>query len=152
MTVSKILLLIVTGALGTFAFALVFRIRKRLIVWTVLSGLLTTALYVLCAQLFTLEFFQYLFPALFATAFAEALARLTKAPTTPFIVCPLIPLVPGSALFYTMYHFILGDMTQFHEMLMQTLRISAGLAVGIICVSAVAQFIQYVKRLTGKTV
>ena len=139
MTVSRALLLILTGALGTFAFALVFRMRKRLILWTILSGCLTTALYVLCSRLFVYEFFQYLFPALFATAFAEVLARLTKAPTTPYIVCPIIPLVPGGALFYTMYHFILGDMTQFHEMLMQTLRISAGLAVGIICVSAAVQ-------------
>lgn len=147
MKVSTVVLLILTGTLGTFAFALIFRMRKRLIVWTILSGCLTTALYVLCIELFDQPFFQNLFPALFATAFAEVLARLTKAPTTPYIVCPIIPLVPGSALFHTMYHFILGNMTQFHDMLLQTLSISAGLAVGIICVSAAVQIVTRNSRI-----
>ncbi len=146
MQLSFFLLPVLTGTLGTFAFTLVFRMRKRLILWTVLCGFLTMAIYALCSELFLHEFLQNLFPALFATAFAEVLARLTKAPTTPYIVCSIIPLVPGRALFYTMYHFILGDMAQFHVMLLQTLRISAGIAVGILCVSAVMQIVLKVKR------
>ena len=146
MNVSQILTPILTGTLGTFAFALVFRMRKRLLLWTVLCGCLTMGLYVLCVQFTDLSFWQNLFPALFATAFAEVLARLTRAPTTPYIVCSIIPLVPGGALYYTMYHFIHGEMEPFREMLLQTLRVSAGLAVGILCVSAVMQVVLNVKK------
>lgn len=138
--------MILTGTLGAFGFALLFRMRKRLIVWAVLNGFLTMAIYVLCTRLFSLEFLQNLFPALFATAFSEVLARLTKAPTTPYIVCAIIPLVPGSALYYTMANFILGDMAAFHERLMETLRVSAGLAVGILCVSVVMQMVRHLRR------
>ena len=141
MTIARMITLILTGTLGTLAFTLLFRMRKRLILWAVLCGFLTTALYVLCAQFMDHAFFQNLIPALFATAFAEVLARITKAPTTPYIACAIIPLVPGGALYYTMYHFILGEMDLFHEKLIETLRVSAGLAVGIICVSAVMQII-----------
>lgn len=151
MTITKILTLILTGTLGTFGFTLLFRMRKRLILWAVLSGCLTMGVYVLCVHYSAQLFFQNLFPALFATAFAEVLARLTKAPTTPYIVCAVIPLVPGSALFYTMYHFIIGEMEQFHEMLMQTLSVSAGLAVGILCVSAVMQIVTKKPKGSQKT-
>lgn len=146
MNLSQTLTLILTGTLGAFAFTLVYRMRKRLILWAVLCGFLTMSLYTLCVQLTDLPFLQNLFPALFATAFAELLARLTKAPTTPYIVCSIIPLVPGGALFYTMYHFILGDMTQFHDKLLETLRISSGIAVGILCVSAVMQIFAKLKK------
>ena len=140
------MIIILTGTLGTLGFTLLFRMRKRLIVWALLNSCLTTALYTLCVHLTPLPFFQNLFPALFAMTFAEVLARLTKAPTTPYIVCTIIPLVPGGALYYTMYHVILGEMELFHERLLETLRVSAGLAVGILCVSAFTQLVQRLRR------
>ncbi len=146
MNFSQFLTLILTGTLGTFAYTLVFRMRKRLILWTVLCGFLTMALYTFCVQKTELVFWQNLFPAVFATAFAEILARVTKAPTTPYIVCSIIPLVPGGTLFYTMSHFIHGETAPFHDMLLQTLRISSGLAVGILCVSAVTHIILKLKK------
>ena len=145
MTVSQIVTVILTGTVGTLGFTLLFRLRKRLIVWAVLGGCLTTALYVVCLHLFTHAFFQNLIPALFATVYAEVLARLTKSPTTPYIACAIIPLVPGGKLYYTMSYFVTGDMALFRAELNQTARTAAGLAVGIICISMIVYLINRVK-------
>ena len=80
---------------------------------------------------------QNLFPALFATAYAEVMARLTKAPATPILACSIIPLVPGGKLYYTTYYFVVGETENFYEALVALLRIASGLAVGIILISVV---------------
>ena len=80
---------------------------------------------------------QNLFPALFATVYAEAMARHIKAPATPILACSIIPLVPGGKLYYTTYYLVVGDAEKFDITLTETLQIAAGLAVGIICISAI---------------
>ena len=39
----------------------------------------------------------------FATLFAELLARIMKSPTTVFLIPAIIPFVPGARLFFMMY-------------------------------------------------
>ena len=145
MDMKQALITIIFGMVGTFGFALLFKMRKQLIVWAAIGGGLTCAIYVICAHYISHEFFQNVFPALFATLYSEVLARLTKSPSTQYITCSIIPLVPGSSLYYTMYYFIISDMDNFRKMLTQTARIAAGLAVGIICVSVVIHLINFQK-------
>ncbi len=135
MDLQHALTLLLAGAAGTCGFALLFRMRKKLIPWAVLGALLTLGVYVLCLYCFDHAFFQNLFPALFGALYAEVLARLTKSPATQYLVCAIIPLVPGGGLYYTMYAFVTGNMETFHAELTQTARTAAGLAVGIILVS-----------------
>ena len=139
------LVLFLSAVAGTLGFALMFRIRKRLVGWALLGGTLTVAVYIICIHFFEHAFFQNLLPALAATLFSELLARLTKSPATQYITCSIIPLVPGGALYYTMYYFVIGDMPQFRAALTQTARTAAGLAVGIICVSVFVHLLNFHK-------
>ena len=126
---------LLSGMIGTLGFALLFRMRKKLIGWAVLGGALTVAVYLVCVRFFQLEFFQNLVPALTATLFSELLARLSKSPATQYITCSIIPLVPGSRLYYMMYNLIIGDIPACRAELTLVARTAAGLAVGIIAVS-----------------
>lgn len=139
------IILVLSGIVGTCGFALLFRMTKKKIIWAVLGGGLTCVVYAVSCHFFQHEFFQNVFPALFATAYSEVFARLTKSPSTPYIACSIISLVPGSKLFYTMYYFIVSDMISCRETLNQMIRIAAGLAVGIILVSAIIKEINYRK-------
>ncbi|MCM1544126.1 MAG: threonine/serine exporter family protein [Ruminococcus sp.] len=145
MELKEALTIIISGIIGTTGFALLFRIQPKKIVFASIGGGLTCLVYVICCIYSSNEFFQNLFPALVATAYAEIIARLVKSPATPFIACSIIPMVPGGKLYYTMYYFVINDMTQFRVTLMQTLRIAAGLAVGIILVSVIIREINYSK-------
>ncbi|MGN0467678.1 MAG: threonine/serine exporter family protein [Acutalibacteraceae bacterium] len=145
MQLEQALTTIIAGTVGTFGFSLFFRMNKKKIVWAVIGGALTCLVYVLCCLWFKNEFFQNMFPALFATAYSEVFARLTKSPSTPYIACSIIPLVPGGMLYNTMYYLITSNMISFRKALYQTFRIAAGLAVGIILVSVVIREINYSK-------
>ena len=129
--------IIVSGAIGTLGFSLLFKSNPKRTVFNALGGMLTCIVYVVCCEVFDHEFMQNFFPALAATAYAEIMARVLKAPAMPLLACSIIPLVPGGKLYYTTYYFVVGQMGLFKHTLTETLRIAAGLAVGIIVISVI---------------
>lgn len=129
--------IILSGTIGTLGFSLLFKSNPKRTFFNALGGTITCIVYVVCCELFEHEFMQNIFPALAATAYAEIMARVLKAPATPILACSIIPLVPGGKLYYTTYYFVVGQMSLFEYTLTQTLRIAAGLAVGIIIVSVI---------------
>ncbi|MBR2079051.1 MAG: threonine/serine exporter family protein [Clostridia bacterium] len=129
--------IILSGTIGTLGFSLLFKSNPKRTFFNALGGAITCIVYVVCCELFEHEFMQNIFPALAATAYAEIMARVLKAPATPILACSIIPLVPGGKLYYTTYYFVVGQMSLFEYTLTQTLRIAAGLAVGIIIVSVI---------------
>ncbi len=131
------LITVITGMVGTVGFSLLFKAPKRRVFLNAMGGMLTSLIYVICCDGFDHEFFQNFFPALFATVYAETMARVVKAPATPILACSIIPLVPGGKLYYTTYYFVVSEMEMFRETFFELLRIAAGLAVGIICISVV---------------
>lgn len=129
--------IIFSGTIGTLGFSLLFKSNPQRTLFNAMGGMITCIIYVICCELFDHEFMQNFFPALAATAYAEIMARLLKAPATPILACSIIPLVPGGKLYYTTYYFVVGQMGLFKYTLTQTLRIAAGLAVGIIVISVI---------------
>lgn len=45
---------------------------------------------------------QVFFAAIAVTIYAEIFARIKKTPTSTFLIVPMIPLIPGGVLYYTM--------------------------------------------------
>lgn len=129
--------IIFSGTIGTLGFSLLFKSNPQRTLFNAMGGMITCIIYVICCELFDHEFMQNFFPALAATAYAEIMARVLKAPATPILACSIIPLVPGGKLYYTTYYFVVGQMGLFKYTLTQTLRIAAGLAVGIIVISVI---------------
>lgn len=137
MDIRHAVITVLSGMAGTLGFSILFRSNKSRMLCNTLGGALTCVVYVICCEIFEMEFFQNMFPALVATAYAEIMARVVKAPATPILACSIISLVPGGKLYYTTYHFVMGNMELFNETLIDTLKIAAGLAAGIICISVV---------------
>lgn len=139
MDIKTAVILCVSGIFCTLGFSWLFRVTKKNIIWTTLGGFLTCVVYVVCCKFFGHEFFQNVFPSLFAAAYAELLARLTKSPATPYFACAIVVLIPGAKLYYTMYYIIVGQMDMFRETIIQLLRISSGIAVGIMLISVIVR-------------
>lgn len=137
MEIKQALIIIITGMLGTVGFSALFRCDKRRVACNGLGGALTCLVYVICCYFVDDLFWQNFFPALFATAYAETMARAMKAPATPILACSIISLVPGGKLYYTTYHLVTSQDELFRSTLRETLLVAAGLAVGIICISVI---------------
>lgn len=145
MTWQQALITVLSGTVGTCGFSLLFRINKKHVSFAVIGGFLTCVVYVVCCQFISDVFFQNFIPALVATAYSEVMARVTKSPATPYIICSIIALVPGGKLYYTMYYFISGTYPAFRVTVLETLEIAAGIAVGIIIISVIIHQINYNK-------
>ena len=99
------------GALASsYGFALLFRVRRQLILPAALGGLVCWGSYLLCCTFLEGIFYPTLIAAVASTVYAEVLARVLRAPAPIFFVPTIITLVPGSSLFYAMSAAVAGDM------------------------------------------
>ena len=99
------------GALASsYGFALLFRVRRRLVLPASLGGLVCWGTYLLCCAFMEGIFYPTLIATVVSTVYAEVLARVLRAPAPIFFVPTIITLVPGSSLFYAMSAAVEGDM------------------------------------------
>ena len=132
---------IITAAPASVAFSLLFNIRgKRKLTAIAIGGCLAWLLHILLVISGLDEAMSYFIVSTLVSLFAEAMARILKAPTTLFIAPCAVPLIPGASLYYTMAYAFSGNHELFAKQAISTLRLAAAIAVGIV----VAAFIMKV--------
>ena len=137
MDFKQALIIILSGTVGSLGFSYVFQAPKRRTLINLLGGLLVCCVYVLSDYMSERVFFINFFSALAATIYAEIMARVVKAPATPILACSIIPLVPGSKLYYTTYYFVMGEQALLDKTVNELLTVALGLAAGIMCVTVI---------------
>ncbi|MCR5663583.1 MAG: threonine/serine exporter family protein [Oscillospiraceae bacterium] len=130
---------LLTAFVSTLGFTMVFGLRRRYIFASSLGGLLTWGVYLLADLWRGHLFLSCLLAAAFAVIYAEVLARRLKTPATLFVVPAILPLVPGSALYYTMSSIVHGDIAAAKSYGSQTLTIALAIAAGISVVMALRE-------------
>ncbi len=122
---------LLTGALGSLGFAMIFRLRARYLPLAVVGGLLNWGAYLLLYRLTEQLFLSCLVAAMVASLYSELLARYLRAPTTIFLVPAVIPSIPGSNLYYTMQAAVGGDLDGVFANAVLTLKWAFGIAGGV---------------------
>ena len=91
---------------GAFGFGLLFNLRgKKLIVTAMIGG--SGGVIFECAHLLGQSTANSLFYAsVTVSLLSEVSARLLKCPVTTFLICGIIPLVPGGGMYYTMLNVV----------------------------------------------
>lgn len=136
---------IIAAGLGTLGFAVLFNIRgKKLWVGT-LGGLLAWALFVALGYGIESVPLRYFIVSTFTSAYSEVFARLMKTPRTTFWLVCLIPLVPGSALYYTMAYALDSNLGNFFSKAIYTVELSAALSLGMVVVASISRSISQVQ-------
>ena len=128
-------IMLATAALGTLGFSILFYVHPRRLLVATLGGILTCGVYLLCGHLIGGELLPNLLGALVGAGFSEIMGRLTKAPVPVYMVPCVIPLVPGGALYETMFNFVAGNYDVAATAGMRTLEIALGIAGGIVIAS-----------------
>lgn len=129
------ILQVITGFLGACGFAILYNIRGKRLAFAALGGGLSWLFYLLLHRMFSNEVLCYFLVSTLLAIYAEVMARVIKTPTTTFITIGLIPLVPGSSLYYTMTYAFSGRGEDFLEKGIYTLGLAGALAFGIILVA-----------------
>ena len=129
------------GALGSVGFAILFNIRGKRLLLFFLGGALDWTVYLLCTHHGCSMFVGLLFATMTAAISSEILARVIHTPVLISLVPMLIPLVPGSDLYYCMDALVRGEKELFLERGSVAISAAGAIALGIVCVTAISHMI-----------
>ena len=127
----------ITSFIGTLGFSMIVKIRPKYLFFASLGGILTFAVWFVCDFYGQGIFISNFIGAVAGAAYAEILARIFKTPTIEFSLSSVIPLAPGSFLYYAIASFINNDYASAFDNMVKTFVIGFGIAAGMICVSII---------------
>lgn len=133
--------------IASLGFGILFNIKNKNLVFAALCGALGWFVYKSCISINLSESMALFLAAIALSSYSEVFARILKTPVTTFVICALIPLVPGGGMYYTMVEAITGDIMKSLEIGIQTLASAGSLALGIIFVSTITKLIIKHKKL-----
>lgn len=126
----RVIIQLIMAPIGSLGFSLLFRLRSRSLFTACLGGLGCWGVYLLAAHLLGGVFLPTMLSAAFSAFYAEVNARLWKAPATVFLIPALVPLIPGSTLYYTMSGLVQQDAAMASHYGILTGQYALGIAAG----------------------
>lgn len=132
---------IIAILIASFGFGILFNIRGKNLVAAAIAGAWGCLIYQLALYGHLGEIFSLFLAACGISLYCEILARKLKTPVTSFVICALIPLVPGGGMYYTMMEIINGNTMKAIETGLNTLGCAGALALGIALFSAICPII-----------
>ena len=133
---------ILFAILATLGFGIIFEIRGKNLIFSALVGGVSWGAYLFCLELNTSLIFAYFISSIVLTLCSEGLARSLKTPVTSILISGLIPLVPGSGIYYTMYYILENNMERAIAKGAETLFIAGALSFGIVVVSSLVRILK----------
>ncbi len=127
---------LVAAFVGTVGFSALFGAPRRYYLYCGLAGMAGWAVYLLVAAGHSVVGAAF-FAALTVAAISHVMARLCRCPVTVFLICGIIPLVPGGGIFWTAYYIVTEQLRMAATMGFVALKVTIAIAGGIILASGI---------------
>ncbi len=125
---------------GTVGFSALFGAPRRHYIECGIAGMLGWAIYLLFIREVGFSPVGAAFFGALAVAVASALlAIVRRCPTTVFLICGIIPLVPGGGIFWTAYHLVNNQLRMAATTGFVALKVTIAIAGGIILAGIAAK-------------
>lgn len=134
------------AAAGTLGIGVLFNIKGKNLIYASIGGGLSWLFYRIFMMLGITSIPAMFFSSIVISTYSEICARIFKTPVTVFLICSLIPLVPGAQMYYTMVEAIQGTPETTWSMALTALSSAAILAFGVIVVSTIIKIIYFFKN------
>lgn len=131
MAAAELLRQLTTAFAGSLGFAVLCHVRGAKLAVAGLGGLLTWGVYLFLRSAVPSLLAANLLAASIASAYAEIMARVLRAPATVFVTPAVITLVPGGALYHAMYCAVSGDAAGASAYGYETWNVAVGVAIGV---------------------
>jgi uncharacterized membrane protein YjjB (DUF3815 family) len=131
---------IISAFVGSIGFAIFFKMKGKQIPFAGLGGAVTWAVYLAVQMQFEGYFIPYLLASIFVALYAEAMARVNKAPATIFLTATAVPLIPGGSLYYTMAGLVNSDHELFVTSGKAALIIALAISLGFVLEAILARY------------
>lgn len=140
-----IIIQIIMCITGTLAFAITMKAPKNTLKYIAVGSLISATIE-RTLSLYTNDFFACLAAMVALNLFCEVIARIIKEPTTVTLMPSTIPLLPGSAIYYTMLYAINGEKELMIKSALSTLMAGLGIALGAVISSAAIKIFSIAKK------
>lgn len=144
------IVIILSSFVASFGFGIIFNIKGKKLVAAAVAGCLGSVVYTALMNQGRDEVIAMLLASISFSIFSEVFARIYRTPVTTFVICALIPLVPGKGMYMTMQEVVAGNTSGALQEGMSTLSQAGALALGIIAVSTLTRLIFRYKSIHKK--
>lgn len=143
---TQTLVQLITGAAGSVSFGILFHIKKQYLPLAAAGGFLSWLVFLMGKssvgrRIPAFPAFQFV-----VDVYAEILARICKKTSTSFFVISVIPLIPGSTLYYCMNSILESNTIQALTYGRDTFLFAFGIAAGMSIAWALCYFFRTVKK------
>ena len=132
--------------LSSLGFGVLFNIRDKNLIIASVGGALGWFTYLLSRKLQPSEIFSLFLAAMVVSIYSEIMARVFKTPVTIFIICGIIPLVPGGGMYFATLEAVKGNLEISMSKGIQTLFNAGAIAIGIVFVSSISTIFKKIKK------
>ncbi len=129
---------LLTAALATLGFSILFYVHPRRLLLASFGGLLTMVVYLLAGLWLDGDVLPNFLAAVVGAGYAEISARITRVPVPVYMLPAVVPLVPGSGMYATMFNLVSGRYDAALSTGLTTLQVALGIAGGIVIASVVS--------------
>lgn len=131
---------------ATLAFSVLFNIKGKNTWLAALGGGLSWFFYIFSLKFNISQPLAFFYSSVAVSIYSEVMARVRKCPVTIFIICGILPLVPGGGMYYTTLASVEGDVNKSLTTGLSTLTIAGAIAVGVILVSSLTRLITFYSK------
>lgn len=132
--------------IGTLAFAVTMNIPKKFLIYVFIGSFASSLTERILNQYYG-DFIACFFAMIIVAFFSEIIARKEKTPTTVILIPCVIPLLPGSAIYYTMLYAISSQLELAKDSALSTLLSGLGIALGAVIESTIIKIVKAYKKL-----
>lgn len=131
------------ATVGCAGFALFFNVLKpNHIISCAVGAALTWGSYLFFSMYFKASFVPIIIGSAICAMFSLLMARLNKAPATIFQTICIFPLIPGSALYYTAYGVVTGNLEMAQSMGFDLISCCFAIVLGFMAVEAASRLVR----------
>lgn len=146
----RLIEILCSSFIASLGFGILFNIKGKKLILAGIGGSLGGVIYQLILEYTQSNMTAMFWASVAFSLYSEICARLCKSPVTTFIICALIPLVPGGGMYRMMLQAIQGNIDQALSISLETLSAAGVLAVGILLVSTLVRGICKPRRIVDK--
>lgn len=137
---------VLAATIGVLGIGVLFNVRGRNLTLSAVGGGIGWLVYKIFMSLGMSSIPALFVSSICISSYSEICARKFKTPVTVFLIGSLIPLVPGGAMYYTMYEAVQGNSQRTWDMVLTTLGSAAIIAFGVVVVSTFIRIINFFKH------
>lgn len=134
--------------IASLGFGILFNIKGRNLILAAIGGSIGGVVYQLCHNYGFSDLSAMFVASICFSLYSEILARIAHTPVTTFIICALIPLVPGGGMYRTMLAAIQGEIMKALTLGLETISIAGALVLGLLSVSTIMKAITKRKKVS----